>query len=72
MVANYTPAGNYIGSFAKNVPPLISGMPKSISGLSDDSTERTLSDEDETAEFAKAMLKHHNEYRKKHGAQDLK
>ena len=50
----------------------IGGIPNSISKLSDNLMEKSLNEEDEFEEFAKSMLKHHNEYRKKHGATELK
>lgn len=101
VVANYDPPGNYIGSFAKNVPPvggfeipkIIVDKPSALKQTSvDESTGKTTisslrrpgtekpekhvrivdeNDPDQFDEFAVAMLKHHNEYRKRHGAADL-
>uniref|UniRef100_A0A182MN72 SCP domain-containing protein n=1 Tax=Anopheles culicifacies TaxID=139723 RepID=A0A182MN72_9DIPT len=100
VVANYDPPGNYIGSFAKNVPPvggfeipkIIVDKPSVVKQTSvDESTGKTTSslrrpgsqkpekhvrivdenDPNQFDEFAVAMLKHHNEYRRRHGAMDL-
>nr|XP_040220219.2 uncharacterized protein LOC120948192 isoform X1 [Anopheles coluzzii]XP_040220220.2 uncharacterized protein LOC120948192 isoform X1 [Anopheles coluzzii]XP_040220221.2 uncharacterized protein LOC120948192 isoform X1 [Anopheles coluzzii]XP_040220222.2 uncharacterized protein LOC120948192 isoform X1 [Anopheles coluzzii]XP_040220223.2 uncharacterized protein LOC120948192 isoform X1 [Anopheles coluzzii]XP_049462659.1 uncharacterized protein LOC120948192 isoform X1 [Anopheles coluzzii]XP_04946266 len=101
VVANYDPPGNYIGSFAKNVPPvggfeipkIIVDKPSALKQTSvDESSGKTTisslrrpgtekpekhvrivdeNDPDQFDEFAVAMLKHHNEYRKRHGAADL-
>uniref|UniRef100_U5EXX7 Putative scp-like extracellular protein n=1 Tax=Corethrella appendiculata TaxID=1370023 RepID=U5EXX7_9DIPT len=80
VVANYDPPGNYIGSFAKNVPP-IGGFEMPVSILSESCTNSEkkekhvrIADEPEKQEFDEfslAMLKHHNEYRKKHLAPNL-
>uniref|UniRef100_A0A182NHH2 SCP domain-containing protein n=1 Tax=Anopheles dirus TaxID=7168 RepID=A0A182NHH2_9DIPT len=103
VVANYDPPGNYIGSFAKNVPPIggfevpkiIVDKPSALKQTSaNDAAGRTITssmrrpiadgvksgkhvrivdenDPDQFDEFSVAMLKHHNEYRKRHGAADL-
>uniref|UniRef100_A0A182WIM3 SCP domain-containing protein n=1 Tax=Anopheles minimus TaxID=112268 RepID=A0A182WIM3_9DIPT len=101
VVANYDPPGNYIGSFAKNVPPvggfeipkIIVDKPSvlkqtsvdepigktTISSLRRPGSEKPekhvrIVDENDPKqfdEFAVAMLKHHNEYRRRHGAVDL-
>lgn len=66
VVANYDPPGNFIGSFKENVPP-IGGFTSSEVEVQEDL------DKDEIfSEFATAMLKHHNEYRRKHGAPKLR
>ncbi|XP_053664472.1 uncharacterized protein LOC128713635 [Anopheles marshallii] len=101
VVANYDPPGNYIGSFAKNVPP-VGGfeIPKividkpsvlkqtpegerirntTVSSLRRPGFEKPEkhvrivdeNDQEQFNEFAVAMLKHHNEYRRRHGAMDL-
>lgn len=84
-MANYDPPGNYIGSFAKNVaPPGGFEIPKIIVDrpLVDDCKVITPkpekhvrivdeNDPDQFDEFSRAMLRHHNEYRRRHGAPDL-
>jgi len=77
VVANYSPPGNFIGSFAENVPPL-GGFPKSVQSKtnvvkktnSEKVTNSYASSDEE--EFAKEGLRVHNEYRRKHGVPDLK
>ncbi|XP_058121842.1 uncharacterized protein LOC131281286 [Anopheles ziemanni] len=117
VVANYDPPGNYIGSFAKNVPPLggfevpkiivdkasaaMQGTKKTeTDSIMDSKTSKTSAqqrsrenrngnegeagiklekhvrivdenDPDEFNEFCVAVLKHHNEFRRKHGAPNL-
>lgn len=78
VVANYDPPGNFIGSFAENVPP--------IGGFNDDHQEKSKSssvsvdsfldpvkEDDLNLEiFIKAILRYHNDYRRKHGVPELK
>lgn len=87
VVANYDPPGNYIGSFAKNVPPqggfeipkiiidkpAVSDESKSVGATKPEKHVRIVdeNDPDQFDEFSQAMLRHHNEYRRKHGAPDL-
>ncbi|XP_052895153.1 uncharacterized protein LOC128302382 [Anopheles moucheti] len=101
VVANYDPPGNYIGSFAKNVPPvggfeipkIILDKPSVLKQTAENKrTKNTTSsslrlpgfekpekhvrivdenDPDQFDDFAMAILKHHNEYRRRHGAVDL-
>jgi uncharacterized protein YkwD len=58
--------GNFIGSFEKNVLPLVDDSRASPEKL-DVEIEK-----EEYEEFAQKILKHHNEYRKKHFAPELK
>lgn len=81
VVANYDPPGNFIGSFSENVPP-IGGFRKQSAGdnralPNARKSTKTDSLESETREidldrFVLAMLRHHNEYRRKHGSPELK
>lgn len=78
VVANYDPPGNFIGSFTENVPP--------IGGFDDDQLEQSKrssvsfesfldpgKEEDLNLEiFIKAILRYHNDYRRKHGVPELK
>lgn len=66
--------GNYIGSFEKNVLPALDDDQKSrasVEKATEEIVEAKYSDEEYEA-FAQRILKHHNEYRKKHHASDLK
>lgn len=79
IVANYDPPGNFIGSFAENVLPIISQTPTPrivINGISEDSIDSLLTDssreDGDLDRFVNAILRYHNEYRKKHGAPELK
>lgn len=79
VVANYDPPGNFIGSFSENVPP-IGGFvttPKIVindvpdfedSTFSHTSTNNSL----DLDNFVNAMLRYHNEFRRKHLVPDLK
>ena len=76
VVANYDPPGNFIGSFAENVPP-VGGFKSSsskldVSSIMTKSTPSTGSLPSSPVEdFAKIIQKTHNEYRKKHGVGEL-
>lgn len=71
VVAYYDPPGNYIGSFEKNVLPILDLMDN---GKSFD--DAPVLDNDNCVpsheEFDLSMVKIHNEYRRKHGASELK
>lgn len=87
VVANYDPPGNFIGSFSENVAPIggfVEALP--VPSVLVDSTDSTQMESlgsagsaDSTSsnreldldKFVGAMLRYHNEYRKKHGAPDL-
>lgn len=68
VVCNYDPPGNFIGSFSENVPP-VGGFP--IPKIVIDKSYDSDTPEDFT-DFAKAMLKHHNDFRKRHAAHELR
>ncbi|PSN37032.1 hypothetical protein C0J52_17650 [Blattella germanica] len=83
VVANYSPPGNFIGSFAENVPPigqcadLRNGFPNTPSKRETSkkgSSEKVADDEASSDEedFTKEGLRIHNEYRRKHGVPELK
>lgn len=80
VVANYDPPGNFIGSFAENVPPIggfdeSADAPKQLAVLSEAPIEQTKEDQLQSANldvFIKAILRYHNEYRRKHGVAELK
>ncbi|XP_021917536.1 protein PRY1-like isoform X2 [Zootermopsis nevadensis] len=77
VVANYSPPGNFIGSFAENVPPL-GGFVTSSQSKNDITKKMSpgnISDDDANCiedEFAEEGVRIHNEYRRKHGVPDLK
>lgn len=62
VVCNYHPPGNFIGTFAENVPPLggFAHPPKSLA-----------SEVKNDDEFQKEMVKLHNEHRSRHGSPAL-
>lgn len=78
VVANYDPPGNFIGSFAENVPKIggfddreiekIKGSTVSFESMLDSDKMEDLNLEI----FIKAILRHHNDYRRKHGVPELK
>lgn len=77
VVCNYDPPGNFIGSFAENVPPVggFPTKPKIIIEKVNESTDTSISSSgysDEFSDFAIKILKWHNFYRKKHGVPLLK
>lgn len=77
VVANYDPPGNFIGSFTENVPP-IGGFDESHdkskpTSVSPESFLDSDKEDDLNLEiFIRAILRYHNEYRRKHGVAELK
>lgn len=81
VVANYSPAGNFVGHFMENCPPLkpqfysnsipgpnkLAGPPKPLPHH----PQAGKPDEIDLKAFARDALKVHNEYRRKHGVPDL-
>lgn len=76
VVANYSPAGNFVGHYVQNCPPLKPTFYESVSDMATNVTE-TASDpkqkngEIDVKNFANEALQVHNEYRKKHGVPQL-
>lgn len=78
IVANYSPPGNYIGQYAKCVPP-IGGFSKEINGnnveVSDKMKKLTITkkcNNGTEGSFEEDFLEAHNEYRRRHGVKPLK
>lgn len=77
VVANYSPAGNFVGDYVENVPPLVSpsaDAPDSSCSTKSRSSPVTPEVADAVGDcdqFALDGLKSHNEYRKKHGIPEL-
>ncbi|CAG9768166.1 unnamed protein product [Ceutorhynchus assimilis] len=83
VVANYFPAGNFVGHFIENCPPVKPQFYKDISDSSkndDRSTasfgsgiaeEKKKTDVIDVDEFCEEALKVHNEYRRKHGVPEM-
>lgn len=68
VVANYSPAGNFVGYFRENVLSLIK-VNKNIESITSECRSLSFDDYDQ---FQLDSLKVHNEYRKKHGSSTLK
>ncbi|XP_060519497.1 uncharacterized protein LOC132697833 isoform X2 [Cylas formicarius] len=79
VVANYSPAGNFVGHYVDNCPPLKPRFYDLVDDLENGDalaklkiSERTQTDCIDVDEFALEAWKVHNEYRKKHGVPSLK
>lgn len=80
VVANYSPAGNFVGHYVENVPPVkpsFYGKPlsreDSAAGSSKPLSPTTKENRfDVFTQFAQDALKVHNEYRRKHVVPELK
>lgn len=78
VVANYDPPGNFIGSFTENVPPIggfdiSQGDKSSRSTVSFESFLDPDKEDDLNLEvFINAMLRYHNDHRRKHNVPELK
>ncbi|XP_066258178.1 uncharacterized protein [Euwallacea similis] len=83
VVANYSPAGNFVGHFQENCPPVKPQfygieLPSKTVGNSSISSPSPVSagvpnknEEIDVMAFEQEVLKVHNEYRRKHGVPDL-
>ncbi|XP_056637489.1 uncharacterized protein LOC130445698 isoform X1 [Diorhabda sublineata] len=77
VVANYSPAGNFVGHYVENVPaakPIVyeESMRTGKDSRPSTSSITSLSENyGKFSEFAIESLKIHNEYRRKHGVPDL-
>jgi uncharacterized protein YkwD len=73
VVANYSPAGNFVGHYVENVPPALTSTPKEqIVEKKVSFPEKSTTNDDGFTQFALEGLKVHNEYRRKHGVPELK
>lgn len=79
VVANYSPAGNFVGHYSENVlpPKKLSSSEENQEGAVSLSYHKSISkssseDEENFDRFALDGLKVHNEYRKKHGVPKMK
>ncbi|CAG9816159.1 unnamed protein product [Phaedon cochleariae] len=84
VVANYSPAGNFVGHYVENVPPVKpsfygeamskhSRKPETTTSKTSPSGASVAASRTGTFnQFALDALKIHNEYRRKHGVPDLK
>lgn len=70
IVANYSPAGNFVGHFVENVLPLKPSLENSDSD-SLDKEELNTNGVETFTQFALDALKVHNEYRRKHAVGSL-
>lgn len=78
VVANYSPAGNFVGHYVENVPPVKPAfysqqLPKKMASSPGSSDKSPVAGTSQGTfdQFAIDALKVHNEYRRKHGVPDL-
>lgn len=73
VVANYSPAGNFVGDFVENVPPPLDNASKVVvrEATSQSASKPKVEAVFEGNQFALEGLKVHNEYRRKHGVPEL-
>ncbi|KAH1000065.1 uncharacterized protein LOC109533085 isoform X2 [Dendroctonus ponderosae] len=76
VVANYSPAGNFVGHYVENCPPLKPTFYDSIPDMAQNAAQaasdpKQKNDELDIRSFAKDALQVHNEYRRKHGVPQL-
>lgn len=73
VVANYSPAGNFVKQFVENVPPALrSGSVSPTKEEKNNNVHHIDRNKVEFPAFAMEGLKVHNEYRKKHGVPEMK
>ncbi|KAJ8973072.1 hypothetical protein NQ317_002287 [Molorchus minor] len=78
VVANYSPAGNFVGHYVENVPPVKPAFYGDVVRKKESPVTSPETPREEVggcggqfSQFALDALKVHNEYRKKHGVSDL-
>lgn len=77
VVANYSPAGNFVGHYIENVPPVKPAFYGEVNRKSRYEEIKEYVEEDVTdyqgefSQFALDALRVHNEYRRKHGVLEL-
>ncbi|XP_018569850.1 uncharacterized protein LOC108909884 isoform X3 [Anoplophora glabripennis] len=79
VVANYSPAGNFVGHYIENVPPVkpafygeVTRGSKTRREEEEECTEEDVPDyQGEFNQFALDAVRVHNEYRRKHGVPEL-
>lgn len=70
VVANYSPAGNFVGDYVENVLPLVEPVQDAEARAV--TPEVVVQDAGEFDQFAVDGLKAHNDYRRKHGVAELR
>ncbi|KAJ8931022.1 hypothetical protein NQ314_016115 [Rhamnusium bicolor] len=73
VVANYSPAGNFVGHYIDNVPPVKPAFYGDLAKKKE-TPRHVVEDNDccgDFSQFALDALRVHNEYRKKHGVPEL-